>query len=173
MQSCMSEISIVFLHAEHFGSSTRPVFTGKRCAWLKMNASSLRGAVRDGSLEVENLCWYPPRYKRGSMEEKNPNAGSGSSPYHPDIYYLPTFTLHLPSKPTIHGSVNILYVDGMSNSPTANLLAVSNFQDVQPAPPPTGPRHVEPPPEIAGLMIRAYENPLVSLNKASYLNPYF
>ena len=25
-----------------------------------------------------------------------------------------------------------------------------------------------PPPEIAGLMIRAYENPLVSLNKAGY-----
>ena len=29
-----------------------------------------------------------------------------------------------------------------------------------------------PPPEIAGLMIRAYENPLVSLNKA-LLSPYF
>ena len=28
------------------------------------------------------------------------------------------------------------------------------------------------PPEIAGLMIRAYENPLVSLNKA-LLSPYF
>ena len=34
------------------------------------------------------------------------------------------------------------------------------------------PGHV-PPPEIAGLMIRAYENPLVSLNKAGVMKPLF
>ena len=116
----------------------------QREVWARSLDSSFQHILRryGGTGPKRGKCW---NHGYEQMDDLG-----GKKPYFWKHPYITKITVFWTLEVSLLIAPNIYF--------TLRIMAIVNL------PPPD---HV-PPPEIAGLMIRAYENPLVSLNKAGY-----